>query len=113
MGTDDDRGFLIPVGFHDSRSIGTPNSRHIASVIWGATLMCSFFCLSKIVRQSMVARRRRRLRNIYIYLVWVTWTATTLASAVVWLWLLCLLPTRFAGRVWHSFAETIYTMSPR
>lgn len=100
MGTDDDddgndRGFLIPAGYRDLRIIETPNARHIASVIWGVTLVCAFFCLSKIVRQSLAAHRRHRLRNIYIYLIWVTWISTTVSSLVVWLWLLFFLPTRW------------------
>lgn len=98
MDSDADRGFLIPEGYHDLRNIETPDARHIASVIWGATLVCACFCLGKVVRQSMAAHRRHRLRNTYIYLIWVTWISTAASSVIVWLWLLFFLPTRSVRR---------------
>ncbi|KAI1343720.1 hypothetical protein F5Y15DRAFT_175762 [Xylariaceae sp. FL0016] len=86
-------GFLVPAWFKPAPP--TQVDMNVASIIWGFSLSCAIFTLTKAARQTWKSYRRTREVNSYIIMIWAEWIACVVISIMSWLYLWGTIPTSF------------------
>lgn len=60
---------------------------HIASVIWGFSLGCGMFTMTKAINQTYKSYKRGKVFNAYIIMIWGEWFVSIVISILVWCFL--------------------------